>query len=379
MGFEITKAETRVANLITWFAGLQSRITDFVVGSKVRTKFEAIAVEMERQDFEVERLVRKAIPTSTYLTFNFTLLPATRAYGEVTFTAAVAPSSDITIAAGTRIATTATTTSDEKVYETLTAATIQTGGTTVTTQVVCSVAGTNGNTGSGTVNVLKTAISGVTSVSNTNPIAGGTEIETEEARRIRFNSYVSTLTRGTSTALAYGAKTAALYDGNGVATESVTSVAVSEPPGTGSAGSCSIYIYNGSTGASADLVTECQKIIDGYDDSLGNPVAGYKAAGIVATVVAATTLSTTCTASISMYPGYDADTIQASAETATTAYFASLGVGDRFIRHELAQRIMSIDGVYNLDLTAPASDVEPSSSQVPISGTVTYTVSEQIF
>lgn len=361
MGFEIIKAEDRLTNILIWFAGLQAKITDFVVGGKTRTKLEAICVEMERQDFATEQLIRKAIPTSTYNTFNFPLNPALRSYGQVTFTASPAPAQAFVIKAGSRVATSSST---EITYETVADVTVQIGQTSITTDVICTTAGTNGNTGTSTVTEIKSSLPGITAVTNVAAIGGGSEVETESDRRARFNIYVGTLSRGTSSALTYGAMTAHLSDALGNPTESVISAKVTEPPLTGAAGTSSIYIYNGSTGATGALVTQCQKVIDGYYDANNEPIPGYKAAGVVVTVAAATTVPTICSMSISVMAGFSLSIVTAAAISAIETYFLGLGVGEQFVRHEIIQRVMSINGVYNLTMPFPDLDVTPLFNQV---------------
>lgn len=372
MGFQIIKAETRLADMITWFAGIQKKITDFVVGGKTRTKFEAVAVEMEAQDLQFFIAARKAIATGTYQSFNFQLLPATRASGSVTFTASPAPTYPITIPAGTRIATVATSATPEKVYQTTADATIGAGQTTATAPIVALAAGTAGNTGLDTVTALKTTLSGITSVTNPTAITNGAEKETENARRLRFQEYITTLKRGTAAALVYGAKTTAITDQDGNITEQVTSAVVTGPPETGSAGSCSIYIFNGIDGASEDLIAAAQAIIDG-DYETNTP--GYKAAGIVVTVAAASTVAVDVTMTIAVLDGYDTAAIEAAALEIIDQYLSAFDIGETCIMNEIVERVMSIDGVYNLSMSAPSADVTTSQSEVIVPGTVSVTVS----
>lgn len=360
--------------MITWFAGIQRQITDFVVGGKVRTKFEAIAVEMEAQDFQIYKAIKKAIPTSIYQAFSFNILPAVRAAGLVTFTASPAPSTDIIIPAGVQVATIASTTSAEKIYETTVAVTLPAGQSTVAAAISCTKSGSIGNTGVGTITALKSTVSGITEVSNATALTNGVDKETEDARRTRFQSFISTLTRGTDSALIYGAKSANLTDANGAITERVTAAVVVGPPASGSAGTATVYIYNGSTGASSNLIAAVQKIIDGSTDATGNMTPGYKAAGVVVTVAAATTVSQSVTATITILPGYSASAIQGASVSTISTYIQSLTMGQTLIYNELIERVMGISGVLNVSITAPNADVTATKSQVIIPGTITVTV-----
>jgi len=99
--FRVIRAEERTANMIGWFSGICRAVTDFIVGSKIRSQFETLAVEMESQDFQFYAALKKAIPAAIYNAFNFNITPAAKAAGSVTFTASPAPTTDIIIPAGT--------------------------------------------------------------------------------------------------------------------------------------------------------------------------------------------------------------------------------------------------------------------------------------
>ena len=357
--------------MLIWFAGIQRKITDFIVGGKTRTKFEAIAVEMEAQDLQFFIAARKAIATSVYQGFNFNLFPAIKASGNITFYATPAPSSDITIPAGTKVSTTATNTTTEKLYQTTTDATMPAGQNSVTVPILASTEGTGSNTGVNTIINLKTSISGITSLTNQAAIANGSDKETETNRRVRFQEYISTLTRGTASALVFGARSTNLTDIDGNITEQVVSAVVTGPPGTGSAGSCDLYIFNGSTGASSSLVTAVQTAIDG--DTTNN-TPGYKAAGIVVAVHAATTLAKDVTMSVVSTNGTDTAALQAAIQTTISNYLTSFGIGDPFLYNELIERVMGLSGVYNIAISEPTGDVTPTNTQVLIPGTISVTV-----
>ena len=371
MSFQIIKAENRTANMIVWLAGLQKKITDFMVGGKTRTKLEAIAVEMESQDMQFYIAAMKAISTAIYQAFDFQIQPAIKASGNVIFSASSPPASDITIPAGTSVATPSSLVSPEKTYQTIADATLPAGQSTVTVQVICDNAGDIGNTGAGTITVMKSTVSGIDAVTNPVAMTNGREKETEPERRVRFQQYIATLTRGTAAALCYAAKSVSIKDGNGTILERVLQVGVTEPPETGPAGSCDVVIYNGTGGASQELIQAVQAAIDG-DSETGNP--GYKAAGVIVTVKAATTVATPITVNIESLPGSDKSTIRTQAESIISTYFQTFTIGGPLIFHELAERIMGIEGVYNINLTNPTKDVEAAPSQILVAGQVTITM-----
>ena len=372
MSFSIIKAETRLANMVIWISGIQKKITDFVVGGKTRTKLEAIAVEMENQDMEWLIGAKKAISTAIYQAFNFQIISAVRASGFVTFTANPAPTADITILAGTRVATPATAVTAEKVYQTIGNATLAAGETTVVVPILCTTSGTIGNTGSLSITNMKTTVSGITSMTNEIALTNGRDTETEPDRRIRFYRYISTLTRGTNAALIYAASSVNIKDGNDNIIERVIQAGVAGPPETGSAGECDVIVFNGrEDSATADLVAAVQMAID------GNPatgIAGYKAAGVIVTVRAATTVPLNITMTIISIPGFDKPTIQTLAQNVISEYFQSFLIGKTFLVNELVERIMGLNGVYNLTMATPVGDVAVASDEVVVPGTIAVTV-----
>lgn len=373
MGFEIIRAETRTASMIGWFTGICKAVTDLLPGSVTRSKFEALAVEMESQDFAFYTAIKKAIPTAVYNAFNFNLLPSLNASGVVTFSAGSPATVPILIPANTQITTNATAPETPVNYQTTADATIAIGQTTVNANIVCTVAGASGNTSANTITQLKSGISGIVSVSNAIALTNGSDQEAEAGRRLRFINYIGALTRGTVSAQIYGAQQVTLKDVDGNVTEKVVSAVVTGPPATGTAGSFGLYIFNGTTGASADLIAAVQKVIDG-DSTVTPAVPGYKAAGIVATVAAAITTTTNVTVSVVSLVGTNTTDLETAVRNVISGYLGQFIIGQKFIYNELIERIMSLNGVYNCTLSAPAADIVVDNTHVIIPGTVAVTV-----
>lgn len=380
MGYKIIRAEDRVASMIDWFTGVCKTITDFVVGSKIRTKFETIAVEMEAQDYAWYQSLKKAIPIALYRAFDFELRAAQAALGSVVFTIPTAATTTITIPANTVVATVASLSFSEILFKTVSDATIGIGQTTtVDIPVQCTVAGVIGNVALGTITAVKTTVTGASSLSVTNEssVTGGSERETEDERRLRFIEYVKTLSKGTADAVIYGAKTAYLANANGVITERVQSAVIYEPflhslieP----VGKFECYVYNGETGASDELVAEAQKTIDGYRTTDNILVPGWKAAGVICVVRKAVTTPVATTATITLLPGGDVVTTKTVAEEVIDSYIASLEIGEKLIFNVLVERLMGLPGVYNVAIIAPNGDLTPTFNEVYTKGTKTITV-----
>lgn len=376
MSFQIIKAEDRVASMIDWFTGICSEITDFVVGSKIRTKFETIAVEMEAQDFAWYQALKKAIPIAIYQAFDFSLRPAQKATGEVTFTLAAVSGNTTIIPSGTKVSTGVSSANTEVVFATTAEVVIAAGDVAVNAPVVSVLTGTANNVAINSITTLKDTISQV-SVNNDLPITNGRDRETENERRLRFIEYVASLSRGTIKAVEFGAKTAFVADGQGQITESVQDAIIYEPfmtDITKPVGIFECYIYNGSGGTTETLRSAAENAINGYYDASGNPVPGWKAAGVICNVIIATETLIDVTASVTLLAGYNSVETETAAREAAATYIASLGIGKQFVYNELVERLMGIQGVYNVAITAPIADNMPDYNEVYIPGTMTVTV-----
>ncbi len=110
------------------------------------------------------------------------------------------------------------------------------------------------------------------------------------------------------------------------------------------------------------LVQEAQKIIDGDRTDRAN-YPGVRAAGDLVLVLPATSLPQTLVAGISVLTGYDTATVGAFAVTAVQEYINNLDIGDDVIVSELIQRIMDVEGVYDVRITS-LSGTSPPANQV---------------
>lgn len=374
MAFQIKDFASIAASMINWMKAVTTKISDFNVGSVARTLVEAPAAEMDELYQNILIGLKEAIPVSVFTTFGFDLIAAVAAAGVVRFStggplAAVA----ITIPVGTIVKVPNST----RTYATQAVGTIEIGQSYVDILVAAQIAGSAGNTANDTITELSTPVTGVATVNNPAPLTNGREAETDEERKERFQAYISTLARGTKAAIVYGAKTAKLVDSNGLTTEYVAHANVIEPyvdTPTEPISLVNLYIHNGASATSIDLVNEAKKIIDGYTTPAGVAVPGWKAAGVKVVAAAAADLAVNVTANLTVTSsGVEASAIAAAVD-AVKAYIQGLDVGETVIRSELIAIIMrDVPDVYNVSLTAPASDVTCTASQKAIPGTVTIT------
>lgn len=370
MAFQIKDFSSIVLSMINHAKAVQDKITDFRIGAPSRTLIEAPAIEIEELYQQMFNGLIESIPTALYRTFKFDKLPAAAAYTVVTFSVPVAPSPDpIVIPKGIVVRVPGGAVG----YSTATQVSIAVGQTEVSVMVVADVEGTIGNTISGTITQMDTAI-GVVSVTNENDVVSGRDLETELEREDRFKDFILALSRAPLASVEFGAKTAVLTDIDGLVIEYVDKAIVYEPfvsDPEALPGYIECYIFNGENGASQDLINATQEIIDGYIDDSGKKVIGWKAAGVICQVFAVTMVPVSVTVDVTVESGYLLADISPVVDSTIRDYVFNLDINETLIRSELIKRIKLLEGVGDVVITVPASNVPSEYNEKLYINTIT--------
>lgn len=373
MAFQLKDFASLSASMLNWLRSTQTKITDFNTGSVARTMLESTAIEMEELYLRMFIGLREAIPVSVYNTFGFDKLPAVKASVTLRFTAPAPAASAITVPAGSG----ARVPGGNITYLTTTSGTIAIGQTYVDVLAAADTAGTVGNTTSAVITELVGSLAGISSVTNPAPVVNGRDEETDDERLTRFRSYVSSLARGTVSAVLYGVKTSALKDSLGQAYEYAALASLEEPWLANPAlpiGLVNVYIHNGAGGASVDLVAQAQRVVDGYYLPDGTAVPGWKSAGVKVVVAAAANINVDITGTISVDPTYQSAAVISDAKAAIRLYIQKLNVGVPVLKAELLAIVKrDVPGVTNVHLTTPGDDVAITIAQKALPGTITLT------
>lgn len=353
MAYQSPTESQIIANMINTYVTLASSGDDINPGSALRSAFEAFAQELKKLYQNIGDAAAETQKTAAYTMFNFPLLPAQAAYTMVTLTATVPPSGNVLVPAGTTVAVPGTSIQ----YKTPAIVTWPSGSVSIKIRVVCSQAGVSGNQREGIITQLVTQITGLPSVTVTNPqaVINGTNLETNDQRANRFQQWIKNLHRGDKNSLVYGAKQAQLIDAYGYISEQVMKAQLVEGNGSNT-----LYVDNGFYGVSNELLDRCQKVIDGYVDTAGNIVVGYKAAGIPVSVTAAVIEAIAINVKASPKPGYTFPMIQQSIIDNITDLVKALDVGDQLTMAALNLAIGNTPGVLNYKIIAPTADSLPS-------------------
>ena len=335
------------------------KISDFNVGSVVRTLLEAAAQEIDELYQQMLHGLIEAIGVSVYASFNFPAQLATPSVGAIR-SIVTASSTNLLIAAGT----TCTTLDGTQTFVSTGDVTIAIGATYGDIPVAASVAGSAGNLPPGTGFTLSPAPAGIVSASNLAAFNGGFDTETVNQRKARFRQFIQTLSRATNPSLLYALlQKTYLTDGAGNVTERVKSAAIVEPwvtDPTQPIGLVNGYIHNGVGSTSAALVAFGQQVINGYYDASGNPVIGYKAGGVKVVVAAATEQTIAVTAAVTAAPGYDPTSTAAAVGSAIYAYILGLPTSASYLAAQAELAALSVAGVVNYTPSAGGADVLPT-------------------
>lgn len=368
MAFQLKDFASIVASMLNHMGATSTQITDFNQGAVARTLVEAPAIELDQLYQQMFIGLREAIPVSVFKSFNFSALPATYSSGTVTFTANPVSSTPIVIPQGTAVSVPG----GAVKYLTQTTVILPANTASVSVAVLADTIGSVGNVAANTVTSLLGSINGITSVTNAADIADGSDPETDDERQLRFQAYISTLARGTNAAIVYGAKTTQLLNAGGQVIEVVANAVMIEPYLTDTTQPPSVIkcvIHNGVGNTSAALVAQAQNVVNGYVASDGTVVPGWKAAGVICTVVAAIEVPVTVSGAITVLFGYDGPTVAAAALSAAETYLTGLPIGKPALLAEIIAVMMGVPGVYNVSLTSPTADTTIAADHKAMPGT----------
>jgi hypothetical protein len=299
--------------------------TDLSVGSLERAHVESLAMLIEESDQRMALGAEDAISNACYHAFGFDLQSAQSALGSVIFSCLVATVDAITIPIGTQVIA-----SSGAKFLTTAVGTIASGATSSeSVPVKASVAGVDGNVAANSINQMVTVITGIDSVINAYATAGGSDIESDDSRAVRFASYIATIVRGTKEALEFAALSAtnAIIDARAIEPFLLDPI----PTGVPDAGLVWLFVDNGSDAAlDAGVKAAISNWVEGFVDGTGRVVSGYKAAGTVVKIIKCPRVNVCVRATISILPDGVArwTDIQDNLTAAAENYFSNLRIAE---------------------------------------------------
>ena len=189
--------------MVGYTSAVTGSITDFTVGSGVRTMYDSFSIELEEFYMLSIDNIKEGIESGLMSAFDFKPKVAQRAYGQFKLTVLDEFTEAKVLPRGTTISS-----SKESVgvtFETLTDYTLPIGATEFYVTAYCTEAGVIGNVDKGVMDMIPFGMYSINSVENTEDILTGAEEATYEETKRLFKLFVASRGRATKQALEYGA------------------------------------------------------------------------------------------------------------------------------------------------------------------------------
>lgn len=347
--FERKSAEQLVTTMINWTKGVTTKLTDFRSGSKILTIYQAVALIVEELYDKVFRSLRELIEENIYAVLGFDKIPATYATAnDITFARAEASETNYLIPAGTIILSKASEFKAPVKYQTVTDAVLSAGALSVQVPVICMDYGIIGNADPNTITDFLQKPVGIETVTNPTAIVNGREEETVEEQKNRLFKFIKAQARGVLQSVEYGAETVKLIDSvTGGITEQVIQARAEEVL-PARKGEVDLYVWNGVGSASQALKDEVTKVVKGYYDIYGEPIYGYKPAGILLNVYSATPNYVKIKITLTIEAWADLATVKSLIGIEVDSYFAGMKLGQTLINSDLQARLKYVEGVLDI-------------------------------
>ena len=344
MEFKAKVWEQIVFKMILFYKSISKTVTDFSIGSTIRTLFEAVAFEIEELYVSIKSAIETAIRESVYVTFGFERRPAIRSTTTLTITL-YTPHEAFTIPKGTRFAT-----SEGITFATVADTNIDAADITKNLLVICTTAGTVGNVPANAITTMVDNIPIVKSVTNPEVVINGRNMESDASRKTRFVGYIRSLSKGTLEALRYALSTV----------PEITSISISESlPGI-----VKVYISTATGEVPEDVMNKAEEIIE-----------KYRAAGIQIIISTVAKITVDVSIKIGLSDLQNSSIIQTQVKNGVMSYLNSMQVGEDLLPNNLMGFIFSLNlpQVRTVEILSPQNKVIATSQSLIRPGDITVT------
>lgn len=347
----LIKRQTDIlTDMMDYTASMTNKITDYSVGSVIRSIYDAVSIENEMLYLMTFNNIQEGIESGLMSAFNFSPKAAVKAHGDLTIVFYTALATPLILSKGTRFTTGQVT--DDRYYETTSQYTIPAGTTTATIQVQASIAGQSGNVLSGEITQSNTSLYNVSQVYNQYPFLTGSDEETYDEARDRFNKMILSIGRGTNAAILYGA----------LSVEDIQLAKLDE-----FVGYVNLYVGDANGSLTDDQSAEVSSVID-----------NYRSAGIKVNVYPITRTALDVTMNITVNDtSYLTDGFKLSLQKYVYDYINSLPLNSDFIYNDFIRYTLNFDSglIWDVSVTTPSGNYVTGSEEVVRAGNINITYS----
>ena len=312
-----------VAQMLSMMASLTGVVTDYNVGSQIRTSATSVGSVVEQQGIWAQAQAYQALVYSALSLFGIQPGVATPASGGVTFATSVSGSvpatQTVTIPAGTIVQT-----AGGVQFQTTSLVTLIAGAANVNANVAALIPGTTGNVAGSTINTIISGLLYPLFVSNASPASGGSNAISAAQSFALFAAMIASIGLSSPVAIA-DAAIGVSYGAEIVAYSTLFEpwVAAGSGAGSGTAG-WNLYLDNGTGTASSGLINAVTLKLNGGSVS-GQANAGgangYRDAGVPYNIYAVTPTSAYVAVSASVVSGVSASLVSGAIAAAVSGYF----------------------------------------------------------
>ena len=275
---------------------------------------------------------------------------AVAAVGVLRFSVASASDTDLPISAGTVCMTAA-----QVRFETLEAAVLPAGDTSVDVRAQALEPGAAGNAAAGTVRAMAVAPVGISQVTNPAAFTGGVDEEDDEALRERVLDTFRRMPNGAN---------AAFYEQEALSFPEVAAASVvARPRGTGT-----VDVVIATAAGLPD--SELLEAVEAHLESRREIAVDLQ-------VKAPTAKQMDVTVQVAAEEGADGDGVLGAVESAIQTWFDGRLLGRSVLRAKLGEIVYGVEGVANYVITAPAADVDIAVDELPRLDTLRVTAMEE--
>ena len=349
--------EAAEANMIA----RQDKLTDFNEGSIIHTICDTLARALERAYVSIRQGYNEQLKILPYSIFGLSKKSGTYAGGSVVFSRSSSLDTDTVISSGVKVS------GGGYSFTTTASATIAAGETSSdAVTATADEAGSGANVAAGTISAIDSVVSAdVVAVTNPSAFTGGCDEETDTEFYTRFQSYINGLS-GTNE---YAVKAAALSV-DGVKNAEI----LTHSPPAEDIYNFTVYIDDGSGGATDELIEEVTDVIEG-DGTETNP--GHVCPGINFRVLAPSETDVDVTLTVSLQSGANQDDAEAEITTIITELINSKAIGESVLRSEIIAALMDEVYILDVDVVLPGANVSADTSEVLRLGTLTVTFEQE--
>ncbi|MMZ43499.1 Baseplate J-like protein [compost metagenome] len=349
MALQIKTFREILKGMASWIMFNNSKITNFRVGSAVRTILEAVSIELEALYFKMRKAFDYAVENSIANSFNFYPMAAIPSAGEITLEFKSYLTQRVILPKGFKFSTVPT--GGKIVYfETIEETLCEEGTLSAVLKVQCTEPGTVGNVPANSIRISVTPLPYMSRVYNPEGFLNGSEQETMEEYKKRFNQYIETLARGTISSIQYGC----------LKVPGVSGAYVSDQ-----IGEIKVYVHDSLGNLSEDLKA---KVLE--------ELINYRPAGTGVIVFPVNKRPVNVNITITLKSGFDPEKYKTIVQDSVITFLNNFVVSKGLTRAELITFIMNIDrnALVNVVLSM-VSDIHVDNFELVRAGNITVTVS----